>query len=121
MKLIRQDEVPEEDATSAPIFLDGKVSRQALVGADLSGYYDFTIVNFAAGARNKFHAHTCDQILYGTKGTGIVATEGEQVVVREGDTVLIPAGEKHWHGAAADTDFSHISLRTPDSTTEILE
>jgi len=22
--------------------------------------------------------------------------------------VLIPAGEKHWHGAADDSEFSHI-------------
>jgi quercetin dioxygenase-like cupin family protein len=38
-----------------------------------------------------------------------------------GDTVLIPKGEKHWHGATPDSDFTHISLQSADSTTEQLE
>ncbi len=32
----------------------------------------------------------------------------EEKVVTVGDIVLIPAGEKHWHGSAGDSDFSHI-------------
>ena len=27
-----------------------------------------------------------------------------------GDTVDIPAGVEHWHGAAPDSDFSHIAV-----------
>ena len=118
MKVIRIAEVAELDATSAPLFFGGKVSRQPLVGDGASSYFNFGIVNFAAGARNKFHTHTSDQVLYVTNGTGIVATEGEEAVVKAGDTVLIPAGEKHWHGATPDTEFSHISLTHPDSQTE---
>ena len=121
MKVIRHAEVAEQDATRNPIFIGGKVSRQPLVGSDLSKYYNFNIVNFSAGARNKFHTHSKDQILYATKGTGIVATEAEKAVVREGDTIFIPGGEKHWHGATPDSDFAHISLTTPDSRTEIFD
>ena len=121
MKVFRQSEIEEQDATNAPIFFGGKVSRIPLVASGVSKHYSFNIVKFAAGARNRFHTHTRDQILFVTSGTGIVATEEEEVVAREGDTILIPAGEKHWHGATPDTDFAHISLTTPDSRTEIFD
>ena len=121
MKVIRNREVAEEDASAAPIFFGGRVSRQDLVGKDITSYYTFNIVNFAAGARNRLHTHTCDQVLFVTRGVGTVATENEEAVIREGDTAFIPAGEKHWHGATAGADFSHISLLTPDSTTQIAD
>ena len=121
MHVIRKDEPPQEDATNAPIFLGGKVTRQTIVGPETSKYYNFTIVRFAKGARNKFHAHTSDQILFVTEGTGIVATESQEVVIKEGDAAFIPAGEKHWHGATADSDFAHISLTSADSQTTIYD
>ena len=121
MRIIKKDEVPEQDATSAPIFVGCKVSRRPLVGGDISKYYNFNIVRFGVGARNKLHTHTSDQILFVTDGTGIVATESKEVKAEEGDTIFIPAGEKHWHGAGSDSDFAHISLTTPDSKTQIFE
>lgn len=30
-----------------------------------------------------------------------------------GSVALIPAGVKHWHGAQADSWFSHIALEVP--------
>ncbi len=94
---------------------------QPLVGTDISRFFNFNIVNFAPGARNKFHIHTSDQILYVTTGRGIIATETVQSEVTEGDTVFIPAGEKHWHGATPSSDFSHIALTSVDATTTTLE
>ena len=119
MKVIRPSEVPQEDAAS-PLFL-GAVSRQTLVTAAMSGDYNMGMVNFAPGARNKFHRHTHDQVLICTYGTGIVATEQEEAEVHDGELILVPAGEKHWHGATATSAFSHISLTAAGSTTEILE
>ena len=75
MKVIRRDDAPEEDATDAPIFVGGKVTRRPLVSDGLSEYYNFNIVEFAPGARNKFHTHSSDQVLFVTKGRGIVSTE----------------------------------------------
>ena len=121
MKVIRRDDAPEQDATDAPIFVGGRVTRRPLVSGGLSEYYNFNIVEFAAGARNKFHAHTSDQVLFVTKGRGIVSTEAEDAAVSEGDTILISAGEKHRHGAGPDSEFAHISLTTPDSKTTIFE
>ena len=121
MDVIRHGSVPEQDATNAPIFYGGQVSRQPLVGGDRSRYYNFGLVNFSAGAKNKFHAHTVDQILFVTSGRGYVANETEQIEIAPGDTAFIPAGEKHWHGATDDSDFSHISLTTPDNTTQVFD
>ena len=39
MEVIKHGTVPEEDATNAPIFYGGKVTRQPLVGGDRSRYY----------------------------------------------------------------------------------
>ena len=69
---------------------------------------EISIVCFGKGIRNKFHAHDAEQVLIVTEGRGIVATEDKESVVAVGDVVLIPAGEKHWHGATEDTEFSHI-------------
>ena len=30
-----------------------------------------------------------------------------------GDVINIPAGVKHWHGAAADSWFSHLAISVP--------
>ncbi len=119
MKIIRKNEVEAQDATDAPIFVGGKVARRPLVGGDVSSYFNFGIVEFAAGARNKLHTHTSDQVLYVTKGRGLVGSENECFEVGEGDLAFIPAGEKHWHGATEDSDFAHIALMHPDSVTKI--
>ena len=89
MEVIKNGSVPEEDATNAPLFYGGAVSRQPIVGGGKSSYYNFSQVNFAAGAKNKFHTHTSDQILFVTKGVGIVANESEEIEISEGDTALI--------------------------------
>ena len=65
-------------------------------------------MNFGKGVRNKFHAHDCEQILVVTSGKGVIATEAEDELVVVGDIVIIPAGEKHWHGATRDSEFSHL-------------
>ena len=70
MKVIRIAEVPKEDATESPIFFGGTVSRQDLVTDKTSEFFNFSVVNFDAGARNKFHTHTSDQILLVTQGKG---------------------------------------------------
>ena len=59
---------------------------------------------------NIFHVHDFDQVLYVTKGEGIIATEKEEIRITPGDFVVIPAGEKHWHGATPESDFAHIAI-----------
>ncbi len=120
MKAIRADQVSSEP-TDSPLFTGGPVSRQTLLTKDMRSSFNMAIVNFSKGARHKFHSHTSDQVLIVTAGTGIVATEQEELVVGVGHTIHIPAGEKHWHGATKDSEFSHIYFTSADSETTQLE
>ncbi len=108
MKVINADNVKPEEVNMA--LFTGTVTRQTLIPAGESDNFNMSIVNFPRGVRNKLHAHSCDQILIVTAGYGTVATEGEENVVGVGDIIHIPAGEKHWHGAGGDSDFSHITI-----------
>lgn len=119
MHVVKKDQNPPEDRSDAPIFYGGKVTGRAIIGGGTSKNFNFNQVSFAAGAKNHFHTHTSDQILFVTGGRGYVATESEQLEITEGDAAFIPAGEKHWHGATDDSDFSHISLTAPGSQTEV--
>lgn len=92
----------------------GPVTLQAIIGRDLSENFLIQQVNFSKGVRNKFHSHSIEQILIVTEGEGIVATDKEEIAVKPGDVIFIPAGEKHWHGAARDSTFSHIYVMSPD-------
>ena len=121
MEVIKNNSTLEQDKTNEPLFFGGTVSLQPIIGVSQSSYFNFSLVNFDAGAKNKFHTHTSDQILFVTKGTGIVANESEEKHISEGDTAFIPSGEKHWHGATDHSNFSHISLTHPDSETEIFD
>ena len=86
MKIVKLNKVPKIPFID-PLFTGSDVTRQMLVSdsKDLNLY----IVNF---------------------GKGIVATEKENRVVTIGDIVVFPAGEKHWHGATEDSEFSHIVI-----------
>ena len=100
-------DVPEV-ARSNGIFID-TVSIKALVEKE-TGATDISVsnVSFPKGVRNVFHTHTYDQVLYVLSGKGIVANEKQQDVVTKGMVAFIPAGERHWHRATEDSDFSHI-------------
>ena len=118
MNISKISEVPREPYVS-PLFTGPDVTRQSLVaeGKDLR----VSIVNFGKGVRNKFHIHDVGQLLIIIAGKGIVATEKEERVVTVGEVVLFPSGEKHWHGAAKDSEFSHIVVTKAGSKTTQLE
>ena len=117
MKRIRVSEVPH-DSGDNPIFI-GHVTRQTLL-AD-SQDYSLAMVNFDIGARNKWHIHSGDQVLFVTYGEGYVADEQQQLEIHAGDIVHVVAGEKHWHGATEHSAMSHISLTKAGSTTTVLD
>ena len=82
---------------------------KTLIG-DESRDLSVSIVSFPKGVRNVFHTHTYDQCLFVLSGNGIIADEEKESPLSEGMVAYIPAGEKHWHGAAKDYAFSHISI-----------
>jgi quercetin dioxygenase-like cupin family protein len=107
MKIVKMNKVPKQPFR-IPLFTGSDVTRQPLVSdsKDLM----MNIVNFGKGVRNKFHTHDGDQVLIITAGKGMVVTEKEKKTVTVGEIVFIPAGEKHWHGATKDSEFSHIAV-----------
>jgi quercetin dioxygenase-like cupin family protein len=107
MKIVKLNKVPKIPFID-PLFTGSDVTKQEIVSdsRDLSLY----IVNFGKGTKNRFHTHNGDQVLIIIAGKGIVATEKENRIVTTGDIVVFRAGEKHWHGATEDSEFSHIVI-----------
>lgn len=68
-------------------------------------------VTFAPGVRNSWHSHPGGQILLCTSGEGRYQEKGKPVrVLRPGDVVKIAPDVVHWHGAAPDSEFTHIAI-----------
>ena len=122
MKKVTMRDVAKTKAEMTGGLMTGtQVWRQAILQPEDSSNFNFAIVAFDAGSRNKFHKHSGDQILIITEGTGKVATDNEVLTVSEGDVVLIPAGENHWHGAPDNTSMAHITVTVKGSQTEQTE
>jgi quercetin dioxygenase-like cupin family protein len=70
-----------------------------------------SVVRFAPGARNAWHAHAVGQTLHVTEGLGRVQSRsGEVIEIRPGDTIYTPPDEWHWHGAAPDHFMTHLAI-----------
>jgi len=99
----------KKDNVGAPLFT-GTITRQSPMATIEESDLSIDYVHFPKGIRNKLHAHSNGQVLIVTKGSGIIATKSRQCKVKAGDIIWIPTGEFHWHGANADSDFTHISV-----------
>ena len=79
-------------------------------------------VTFEPGCRNNWHIHHArsggGQLLICTAGEGWYQEEGKPAVsLQPGMVISIPAEVKHWHGAKADSWFSHIAVEVPGEET----
>lgn len=92
----------------------------------LTGFGEYPMflanVTFEPGCRNNWHIHHADegggQILLCTAGSGWYQEEGKEAVSLEpGMVIKIPVEIKHWHGAKADSWFSHIAIEAPGVNT----
>ncbi len=88
----------------------------------------FFNVTFEPGCRNNWHIHRATegggQMLVGVAGRGWYQEEGKPAVeILPGTVIHIPANVKHWHGAAADSWFSHLAfeLNGQNTSNEWLE
>lgn len=88
----------------------------------------FFNVTFEPRCRNNWHIHHASkgggQMLVGVGGRGWYQEEGKPAQeILPGTVINIPANVKHWHGAAADSWFSHLAFEIPgtDASTEWCE
>lgn len=82
----------------------------------------FSNVTFEPGCRNNWHIHHAaeggGQMLVCVGGRGWYQEQGKPArPMRPGDIVHIPANVKHWHGAAADSWFSHLAFEVEGTNT----
>jgi len=83
----------------------------AIVRGDEPSRVRLSIVHFAPGARNAWHAHSVGQTVHVTVGIGRIQSRGGAILkMRAGDTVHTPPGEWHWHGAAPDHFMTHLAI-----------
>ena len=69
-------------------------------------------VTFEPGARTAWHTHPLGQTLVVTAGCGLAQRwAGPLEEIRPGDVIWFPPGEKHWHGATANTAMTHTAIQ----------
>ena len=83
-------------------------------------------VTFEPGCRNNWHVHHDSvQVLVAVAGRGWYQEWGKEAVeMTPGTVIAIPEGVKHWHGAAKDSWFQHLTYMTKvgkDASNEWLE
>uniref|UniRef100_A0AB33JB36 ABM domain-containing protein n=1 Tax=Prevotella sp. GTC17259 TaxID=3236795 RepID=A0AB33JB36_9BACT len=73
-----------------------------------------TNVTFEPRCRNNWHIHhKCVQVLICVAGRGWYQEWGKPAVkMTPGTVIAIPEGVKHWHGAARDSWFQHLTYMT---------
>jgi len=70
-----------------------------------------SMVRFAPGARNAWHAHAVGQTLHVIEGVGRTQSRGGALMeIHAGDTIHAAPGEWHWHGAAPDHFMTHLAM-----------
>ena len=105
-------------------FFTGTTHLQRLVEKDDIWTSSIANVTFDKGARTNWHKHSGGQILLVTAGEGRYQEKGKEIqILKTGDVVKIPPEVEHWHGAAPDSEFAHISIEPnlPGNTTTWLE
>lgn len=68
-------------------------------------------VTFEPGCRNNWHIHHGSiQVLICVAGRGWYQEEGKSPVeMKPGSVIAIPSEVRHWHGAARDSWFQHLT------------
>ena len=115
MKVVTLKDIPNVPAEGAAERTEGwsgpvHRTRQTIIQPGESANYNCSVVNFSQGCTTGWHTHTCDQLLIVVSGEGYAANEQERREIKVGDVVQIKAGERHWHGAKANTTMGHITV-----------
>jgi quercetin dioxygenase-like cupin family protein len=103
---------PKQPTTKAPAEnFTGDAWLDVIVRGEAPSRVRVSVVRFAPGARNGWHAHAVGQTVHVTDGVALMQARGRRVMeIRPGDTVYTPPGEWHWHGAAPDRFMTHLAI-----------
>lgn len=98
----------------------GQSFLKSLTGKETGVY--LSNVTFEPGCRNNWHIHHAKsgggQLLLCIAGEGWYQEEGKEAVsLVPGTVIFISANVKHWHGAKADSWFSHLAMEIPGEET----
>ena len=116
MKRFQAPDVPFEPADPKNFVGNARVKRFEMA----QGTVVF-LVEFEAGGRTNWHAHSAPQLLLVHEGSGLVQKWGGPIVkITAGDAITIEPNEKHWHGAAPSSRMSHFAVNV-NVTTQWLE
>jgi quercetin dioxygenase-like cupin family protein len=92
-------------------YFTGRVRIDPMTAAPDPAPFSCASVTFEPGARTAWHTHPLGQALIVTAGCGWAQTDGGPIeTIRAGDTVWFAPGERHWHGATAQTGMTHIAM-----------
>jgi quercetin dioxygenase-like cupin family protein len=70
-----------------------------------------SFVRFQPGAYTHWHQHSGGQLIHIVEGSARIQAWGEpEHSLQAGDTAIAPAGEKHWHGASANTAMTQLAV-----------
>ena len=110
MKIRRCGTVPTKRGPDA--YFAGTVWQDPVIEAPDPARLRAVLVTFEPAARTAWHTHPLGQTLYVTAGCGrFQAWDSEVHEIRAGDVIWIPPGEKHWHGAGAETMMIHLAMQ----------
>lgn len=99
--------MPESPNFTDKAWLQSYVTPQDSFGCTVAS------VTFVPGCRNNWHSHKGGQILLCTSGKGYYQEKGKPIqLLLPGDVVKIAPDVIHWHGAAPDSEFTHIAIGT---------
>ena len=102
---------PRPTTKGGPDRFSGDIWIDVVAEGEAPSRVRVSIVRFAPGSRNAWHAHAVGQTIHVTEGVGrIQARSGEVLEIRAGDTIETPPGEWHWHGAAPDRFMTHLAI-----------
>ena len=100
----------------------GRSYLKPLTQPDASAVFLANVTFEPPACRNNWHIHHATkgggQLLICTAGEGWYQEEGKEAVsLTPGTVITIPPEVKHWHGAKADSWFSHIAVEVPGENT----
>src|SRR5690349_12389042 len=90
--------LPKQPTVKAPAEnFTGDVWYDVIARGESPSRIRVSVVRFAPGSRNGWHAHAMGQTLHVTEGVGRVQARGDAVMeIRAGDTIRTAPGEWHW-------------------------